>query len=67
MMLSKLAKRNYRIVDEDEENDFESATRKRRGVVEENYKPVSVILWCQQNHSIVLQSCTRMLVNCSDR
>ena len=64
MMLSKLAKRNYRIVDEDEENDFESGTRKRRGIVE-NYKPVSVILWCQQNH--VLQSCTRMLVNCSDR
>ena len=44
-MMSKLAKQNYRIVEEDEENDFKSGRRKKRGIVEENYKPVSMILW----------------------
>ena len=47
MSLSKLSKRHCPIVEEDEENDFESGRNKKREIIqwilnfEENDKPVS--------------------------
>ena len=48
VMLSKFAKRDHPIDEEDEESIFESETRKKR----ENPKLVSVILRCPINISL---------------